>query len=324
MSTEIDFSTVSSRPGYQITDWAHACDRTYFPLEPSYRRPELFSGTLRSWGLGQVVASRYSADAALYERNARHLRVGGDDEFLLTFPQTGKVRFMQRGREVVCAPGGFILERSNEPYEFSHDMAAELFVAKIKARDLQATLSYPERYCAVCFDSDYGVGGLLRDVIKLSEIRATELTIEGSSLLGQQVIELLSLAVQSHPNGSTSTESSVRLAHLQRINAAITRRYSDPNLGPAEVAAECGISLRYLHDLCRGDGASFRERLRKTRLAVVQKALKSSALRTSITEIALRAGFSDLSSFSRAYRQAFGETPRETRAQALPASEPRR
>lgn len=319
MSAGIDFSTVTSRPGYQMTDWAQACDRTYFPLEPSYRRPELFSGTLRSWGLGQVLASRYAADAATYKREPHHLRGGGDDEFLLTFPQTGTVRFIQRGREVVCAPGGFILERSNEPYEFSHDTAAELFVAKIKARDLRASLSYPEHYCAVCFDSDYGVGGLLRDVIQLSEIRAKELTIEGSSLFGQQVIELLALAVESHPNAGTSKESSVRLAHLQRINAAITRGYSDPGLGPAEVAAECGISVRYLHDLCRGDGISFREKLRTTRLAVVQKALRSSSSRTSITEIALRSGFTDLSSFSRTYRRAFGETPRETRVRALQA-----
>ncbi len=319
MRVEIVYSTVSSRPADRATDWAQACGRTYFPLEPSYRQPERFSGSLRTWGLGRVQASRYSADAALYRRRPAHLRDGADEQFLLTFPQTGVFRFQQRGRDVHCAPGGFFIERSNEPYVLSHETAGDLFVAKVSARDLEMCLPHPERYCAICFDSDYGVGGLLRDLIHVSEIRAAELTIDGGTLFGQQLIELLALAVESNSSAASSCETSVRLAHLQRINAAISSRYAEPDIAPGDVAAACGISVRYLHDLCRSDGASFRDKLRRVRLNVVQKALRNTAQRRTITEIALAAGFSDLSSFSRTYRQAFGETPRETQARAFQA-----
>lgn len=317
MSAGVAFSTKGALPADRTEEWTAAVSRSYFPLDLSYRRPEAFSGQLRTWGLGQVQASRLCSEPALYRRRRAHLRDQGDEDFLLTIPRKSPVRFLQMGREVECAPGGFILERGNEPYVFSYGAANELIVAKIAARHLEARLPDPGRFCAVCFDSGHGVGGLLHDLLLASETRAPELTVDGDTLVGRQVIDLLALAIEADPRAALSQETGVRRAHLRRIDASIARRFCEQKLGPAEIAAACGISVRYLHDLCRGDGASFGERLRMARLAAVREALLRKDRHLTITQIAMAAGFSDMSAFSRLYRQTFDETPRDTRIRVL-------
>ncbi len=311
------FSTRSVSPADRAGSWTRAVSRSYFQLELSYRQPDRFHGTLRTWGLGAVQASRLSSDPALYRRRRAHLRSGEDENFLLTIPRRSPVRFLQMGREVECAPGGFILERGNEPYVFSYDQANELIVAKIAARDLEARLHDAGRYCAICFNGNRGVGGLLHDLLLASEARAPELTVDGDTATGRHLIDLLALSIEADPHVAHSQETSVRRAHLHRINTVISSRYSEPGLAPVEVAAACGISVRYLHDLCQTDGATFRSRLRRARLDAARRALLAEHRKPRITDVALSVGFSDMSSFSRAYRQTFGETPKDTRSQAF-------
>lgn len=316
MSKIAAFSTSTLPPRERAVAWTRMIGRSYFPLDLSYRDPDRFTGSLRRWALGDLQASCLTSEAAMYRRRREHLRHVSEEDFLLTIPCTGPVRFLQMGREVECVPGGFILERGNEPYVFSYAGANRLIVAKISGQELEARLPDPGRYCAMSFDAARGVGALLSDLIRLSERRAPELTQEAGATIGQQVIDLLALAVDADPRAVRSGHSSVRRAHIRRIDACIATHFADPALSPATVAARCDISPRYLHDLCKSDGASFRERLRRARLDQVRTALTRTGEARSITELAFRAGFSDASAFSRAYRAAFGESPRETRARA--------
>ena len=308
------FSTSTLPPPERAAAWSRMISRSYFPLDLSYRAPELFSGSLRRWALGSLQASCLSSEAALYRRRREHLRDMGEEDFLLTIPCMRPVSFLQMGREVQCDPGGFILERGNEPYVFSYEGANRLIVAKISGVDLEARLPDPGRYCAMSFDAERGVGALLSDMVRLSERRAPEMNAATSAQIGKQVIDLLALAVEADPRAIRSGHSTVRRAHIARIDAVVAERFSNPSLTPAEVAALCDISPRYLHELCRSDGASFGERLKRCRLENVRAALLRAGEARSITELAFAAGFSDASSFSRVYRQVFEESPRDTKA----------
>jgi AraC-like DNA-binding protein len=320
MSQIAAFSTSTLPPPERASAWTRTICRSYFPLDLSYRDPERFTGSLRRWTLGNLQASCLTSEAAMYRRRREHLREIGEEDFLLTIPCTRPVSFLQMGREVTCAPGGFILERGNEPYVFSYEGANRLIVAKISGQDIEARLPDPGRYCAMSFDAGRGVGALLSDMIRLSERRAPELSEGAGALIGQQIMDLLALAVEADPRAIRSGHSTVRRAHIRRIDNVIAERFADPALSPACVAAICDISLRYLHDLCRSDGVSFRERLRRARLEHVRAALLRPGEPRSITELSFAAGFPDTSSFSRAYRAEFGESPRDTKSRVMPQS----
>jgi hypothetical protein len=51
------------------------------------------------------------------------------------------------GKEVRCNPGGFIIERSHEPYEFSHAEAADLWVMKV-GQGARRPHPPPDRFCS--------------------------------------------------------------------------------------------------------------------------------------------------------------------------------
>jgi len=82
----------------------------------------------------------------------------------------------------------------------------------------------------------------------------------------------------------------------------------------AEVAALLCTSERTLKRWFRDEGTSFRELLERSRRSRADRLLGGS--RSSLTEIAIRLGFSDLSSFSQAYKRWTGTAPSLSAARA--------
>ena len=106
------YSTASTAPAQRAAQWGRVIADTYFPLQLTYRDPDGFSGELERRQMGQVSLSRLATGPMQYERHARDIAHNSPEEYLITVPRLGPVDFRQMGREVRCAPGGLILERS--------------------------------------------------------------------------------------------------------------------------------------------------------------------------------------------------------------------
>jgi AraC-like DNA-binding protein len=293
--------------------WHDTIARTYFPLDLTFPCPETFDGELTRWDLGEVALSRLTSDALLYRRLPRHFREPGPEEFLVTLPAKAEVRFAQGGKEVRANPGAFFIERSHEPYEFSHTDPADLWVMKLSADMLGGRIRAPDRFCSLQFDATNGANGLFVDIIHLIPARYDAMTRETRATVGRQLVDLLALAIQSDERILTSGVSTVRAAHLARIEAFVRRHIDDPDLGPETVAAGCGISLRYLHELLRDTNRTLGQWIRDTRLQAAMEDLTNPADCRAIGAIAYARGFTDQAQFSRAFRARYGLTPKEAR-----------
>lgn len=293
--------------------WHDAISRAYFPLDLTFRKPEAFDGEVTMWELGPVSLSRLTSDAAIYRRLPRHFRNPGPEEFLVTLPAKSEVRFAQGGKEVRANPGAFFIERSHEPYEFSHAEQADLWVMKLSLDMLGGRVRAPDRFCSLEFDATNGANGLFVDMVHMIPRRYDAMTEETRAIVGRQLVDLLALAVQSDERVLTSGISSVRAGHLIRIEAFVRRHLDDPDLGPDEVAAGCGISVRYLHELLRDTNQTLGQWIRDQRLAAAHDDLTNPADTRAIGEIAYARGFADQAQFSRAFRARYGVTPKEAR-----------
>ena len=101
----------------------------------------------------------------------------------------------------------------------------------------------------------------------------------------------------------------------EQIERHIAARLDDPDLGPASIAAAHFVSARQLHRLYAETGESVTRRIRRARLEHARRDLGDRRLAdASITHVARRYGFTDLASFSRAFRAAYGISPSEYRA----------
>lgn len=114
-----------------------------------------------------------------------------------------------------------------------------------------------------------------------------------------------------------------RSSHLQRICRTIETMLGNPDLSLEQVAEVEGVSTRYLQKLFAEQGETFRDYRRKRRLERCRADLVSPLYANlSITEICFRWGFNGSAHFSRAFRKAFGHSPRDYRRLARAHSGP--
>ncbi|WP_242904732.1 helix-turn-helix transcriptional regulator [Actinomadura terrae] len=111
------------------------------------------------------------------------------------------------------------------------------------------------------------------------------------------------LPEQTHSRALTLRIEAFALAHL-----------GDRDLTPGTIAAAHHISVGYLHRLFRHDGRTVTAWIRTQRLERARRDLADPAqYSTPVQALAARWGFAHASDFSRAFRRAYGTSPRDYR-----------
>lgn len=305
------YCTADVPKNHEFGFWREVISNAYFNLQLNFRDSSSFRGTLESWDLGLISLSRLHCNALHYRRLRQHCQVKAP-ELLVTVPQHSAVEFTQMGRNTRCVPGQFLLEHSNEPYEFSHAEHNDMWVLKLPDAALKARVGNTDRFCAQHFDTTAGMGKLFSDYLQLITRHCDRgQSPEALSLMGMQLVELLGLALKEAPSVLQSSLSVVRAAHLARIEAYVRRRLADDRLDPETIASENSISLRYLHDLFKDTGQTVAQWVRDLRLQTAYEQLTGASAAHSIAQIAYACGFSDQTQFSHAFKRRYGASPRE-------------
>jgi AraC-like DNA-binding protein len=142
----------------------------------------------------------------------------------------------------------------------------------------------------------------------LSNITPTTVGASGlpPTVVAEQIVSLLALAA-AHDEAPPSTH---KRALLRRVTETIRQRCHESDLDPAKVAAEVGLSRRYVHMLFASAGTTFSRELYDCRLHRAQRLLCDKRFDgLGIAEIAWNCGFSEPSHFTRRFRDRFGSTP---------------
>lgn len=306
-------STSGIDPASRSKHWRKAIAQAYFPLDLRFKEPDRFGGRLDQWTLGGVSLSRLRSEALSYHRLPSHLSCDEEEHLLITIPTKAEVYFAQCGREVHCRPGGYIIERSREPYEFSYGESADLWVMKVEAATLAGRIRAPDRFCGMQFNATGGVSGLFVDMLQHIPERFGAMNDQARCAVGHQLVDLLALSVHSDERTLTSGASSVRAAHLSRVENFVRSNLHRRELGPELIARRCGISERYLHDIFRDTERTLGQWIRDLRIEAVKEDLRKPGEQLSIAEICFRRGFGDLAHFTRTFKRVTGSSPGEYR-----------
>ncbi|MGP3929002.1 helix-turn-helix domain-containing protein [Nonomuraea sp. KM88] len=163
-----------------------------------------------------------------------------------------------------------------------------------------------------------GIGALLASFITgLAEDQGAYRPADGARL-GMVVLDLVSALLAHAIETSPVVPPSNREALILRVQAFVHEHLRDPDLGPRALAAEHHISTSYLHRLFQKEGSTVGGYIRAQRLDRARRDLADPALReVPIHSIAARWGFSHAADFSRAFRRAYGVSPRDFRREAV-------
>lgn len=134
-------------------------------------------------------------------------------------------------------------------------------------------------------------------------------------LVATHIHDLMALVVGATRDGAEQArQRGVRAARLQVIRQDL---FLDPDLTLDAIARRQAVSPRYVQMLFEDSGTTFSDFVLELRLRSAHRMLTSPRfVDWSVTAIALEAGFGDLSYFNRRFRQRFGGTPSDIRAEA--------
>jgi AraC-like DNA-binding protein len=272
-----------------------------------------------NWHFGGMALSRNRVSDSRFLRDERRARRDGMDHWILRVLSAGQCLLQHPGFTARLGPGEPLLFSMHEGWA-TQWWDAE-WVSLTIPRDLcphlaaqLATLpSGPVRSpCA----------GLLGDLLLALPSRVAATPASALDLLGEATRATVAacLFIGAAPPAAVA---SVADLEKERVRKAIHRHLGSTRLTPARLAATVGMSRSALYRMFAGEGgvASY---VRHVRLSLAHAALRDpQQAGRGIAEIAEAHGFPDPSAFSRAFRQAFGATPGDVRAAALPGPPPR-
>jgi AraC-like DNA-binding protein len=166
-----------------------------------------------------------------------------------------------------------------------------------------------------------GIGALLAEFLIGLDQQAETLQSSDAPRLGRVLLDLTSawFAQLLETDAALSREIYQQVT-VERLLAFMRQNLHDPELTPPVIAAAHHISLSYLHRIFQQQrqGETVAAWIRSRRLEGARRDLADPALRaTPIHVIAARWGLPRASDFTRAFRAAYGLSPKECRLQAL-------
>jgi len=295
-------------------EWTDILARTHvrFDVRATRRTPATFCAAITRWRFGDLAL----VDLAASPFHGRSASPGGDDGagvFGLMFVRRGVERVRERTRELTLGAGSVQLWDGLRPVEI------EVVEPLVKR-----TLIFPrERVLAVC--------PRLADVPALPPLAGSasaRLLVRYLDALGQELagldetgravaadaaLELLRAVVAPALPSSRAARRAAMCAEVRRY---IRGHLQEHRLDPQRIAGAHAMSVRALHALFEDSGESVGQVVRRERLGRAYDDLVQPSGGT-VTEIALRWGFSDPAHFARVFKQRFDRTPTEVRRDAL-------
>lgn len=238
------------------------------------------------------------------------------DYFWLTMMLDGHVEVSGGGKPALSAEDGDILYGRGEIaalHAFAGDNRSLIVKIPRSVLNLRMRTPLPEAIGKLAADQGASrvLGGMLRSVADTlvdataDQMRPVELGLPEFLLTG---------LLDNAPPRALGGAAGMRAALLERIFQTIEMRLSDPELNHQQVASEHGISPRYLQKLFESVDESFGHFVKLRRLERCRLDLRSPLhAQKSISDILFQWGFNDSASFSRAFREQYGVSPREYR-----------
>lgn len=296
MVTEI-FHTASIWEGARLQYWNSVANNVFgsMQVQPASRR---FAGCMKRRQFGGVQLVRVESTPVAVEG----LEGSGMCGVYLLMNQSGSCEVHQRRRQASLQAGELTVLCADEPYLLQAAREHVTDILYIPGSDIDQNLdehiavAHPARECEL-------LAAFLRRLVNL------EAQGRGPGNLLQTSLDLIELSWPTPRKRSTRAGAA---AWEQRLRQYVEQHLGETELGADRMAEAWGISARYVQMIFARMGTTASHYILERRLQVVAERLRREGA-ARIGDIALEAGFSDLSYFCRCFRSRFGVSAREFR-----------
>ena len=318
-AAQFQFSTDAFSVRERLSAWREIVGRTVCNIDITPLGAENFRSeatVCRLQGLGLLFAK---SDAAHLDHTRALIK---DDDMSFLAGPTCAWTASQLGRNPECSAGDGVFTNNAEPGSITLSAPTRYMSFRVPraaiaplVRDLDAAVARIIPAANVALQL---LVGYLATTIDTEALVTPEL----QQLAATHVYDLLGVALGATRDAAyLAMGRGVRAARLGAAKTYVLNNLGSQNLSAATVAAHLGVSRRYVHMLFETEDELFTEFVLGHRLTRAHRMLIDPRFAdVAISNLALDAGFADLSHFNRSFRRRFGRTPSDVRAAAGRAS----
>ncbi|MBX5441863.1 MAG: helix-turn-helix domain-containing protein [Solirubrobacteraceae bacterium] len=313
------FDTATVAPDERPERWGEACDRIFFPMRAT--GGALASSRIERHHVGPIELFRLVSDHGVGLRTGVDVRAYDPEVLLIALAVRGRSHIEQDGRRAGFSVGDLSSWQSSRPFRAMHFEPFELMLLSMPRTLLGARADAICRQTARRLPGDSPLGKMTTEMLRQTwrTLDADEGTVNRGDL-ADALIALVRAVHSQDAAAPQATRAASGAALLTQVKAHVEANLGDPDLGLQTLARRHHVSPRYLQKLFAEEGLTVTEYVRARRLEACRRDLCDPALaHETISEVARRWGLPNPAHFSRVFREAFGCTPSDLRADALGA-----
>jgi AraC family transcriptional activator of tynA and feaB len=308
-SAKVDiWSTDDTQSRERFSYWRDAVCRAVFNISIE-ATPERFSARITSRSSGPLRFATSESGPYQVVRTRRDIDTAPSDHYSVFAQVRGRSVIHQCDDSFAFSPDDICISDGTQPFHCDMPDDGYRAFAVIPRAMIDQRAPWLPRRPLHRLDSNSPFVDLARRHIMELTTGAVK-SDAATSILTDNLCNLLALA------SATDVESNRLQPELQieALLAYCRQNLHDAELTPQRAADHVRISVRTLHSRFKLIGKSFGHWVLDSRLDACRNALRDgNQNRLSISEIAFRWGFNDLSHFNKAFRARFGCSPRECR-----------
>lgn len=268
-----------------------------------------FRGCIEYGDLGDSGICRVLSSSHRYVRNPKEV-FNTESATMVVLQTRGTSLFHQDGRKHCLAPGDWNIYDTTRPFSLASPGQNEHLVFLHRhgvARDLRHAL---ERVPQRSFGRN-GIERATRDLISTAFRECQKMSYRSGVAMAESIVQLIRPAVEEAAEMHSQTAPTLKCQIIDFIEANL----SDERLAVGTIAEAFGYSTRQIHRMFQDEtGMTVSDYIWKSRLEHSLQDLRDAANQgLTITDIAFNWGFSNAAHFSRAFKDTYGITPRESR-----------
>jgi AraC-like DNA-binding protein len=298
-----------------FSEWQDRMSSRFVRLEVTTDRPECFHGSIRSreYG-GGILLSHITAGAQRVDRPLGFIDPFETRFYKFSLQLSGTGIIVQDGREATVTPGDMCIYDTSRPYTLIMNDDVENLVLIFPHELLRLPSKAVAQLTGVRIGSESAMSHLVGPFIRQLGQKLEDFNENNAMRLAHNTLDLIATLLHAELDLDNPLKQGRDLDLMTKVQEYIERNLGSYELTPTVIADANYISTRRLHYLFRSEGTTVTGWIKQRRLEQCRRDLSDPALwRETVTTISRRWGFSESAHFSRAFRAAFGISPREYR-----------
>jgi len=308
--------TFSTRPlpiFDQLEGWCR-WHRPTFEIQSPKPSSDGFLATNSNWSLEGLTVSRVSSPATLVSRPKSAIRRSAVDHWVISLSELSGRDVQLRDRSLKVPAGVPVVLSLGEEIRVNHDEDDDR-LQFLLSRDRFDRIAHLLEV-ATAERLPAAQGNFLADYMRLLARNLPTIAAPDADRLPGAVEAMVAACIAPSADRVATAQRQIDVTLMERVRRSVRENLFSPSLGTKRLCRDAAMSRSQLYRVLGSEGG-VAHYIRRRRLSKSFSMLSDASNGYPIAKVAEMLCFADPSSFSRAFRQEFGLTPREVRAASL-------